>query len=182
MYCPRCSHEQDLEEMRFCSRCGFLMTGVAMLLENSGTIPQLASDSTQAPNRRNGIIRESVFVTLLAWAIGLASTLLWDVGGPFESVAKVGSLVFFIVGLVGLIRFLYAFLFVKDTIPSPSQTTLAGTPYSPPMSENPARAALPSPQSVPVGDYLSRGRTREIVSQPSVTENTTRLLEDQDNK
>jgi hypothetical protein len=37
MYCPRCSHEQGLEEMRFCSRCGFPMAGVALLLENPPT-------------------------------------------------------------------------------------------------------------------------------------------------
>ena len=95
MYCPQCSHEQGLEEMRFCSRCGFPLAGVAMLLENSGIIPQLASDSAQPPKHRIRIIKESLYLTLLAWAIGLASILLWDFGGPFESVAKVGSLVFF---------------------------------------------------------------------------------------
>ncbi|MCA1574414.1 MAG: hypothetical protein LC770_07740 [Acidobacteria bacterium] len=180
MYCPRCSHEQDLEEMRFCSRCGFPMAGVAMLLENPEILTQLASDPAQAPKRRSGIIRESVFVTLLAWAIGLASTLLWDFGGPFESVAKVGSLVFFILGLVGLLRSLYAFLFVKDTVQSPSQTTLPVASYSRTMPENPTRAVLPGPQSVPVSDYSPRSRTREIVPRPSVTENTTRLLKDPD--
>ncbi|CAN5695657.1 hypothetical protein BH18ACI4_BH18ACI4_23850 [soil metagenome] len=153
-----------------------------MLLENSGIIPQLASDPAQVPLwRRSGIIRESVFLTLLAWAIGLALTLLWDSGGPFESVAKVGSLVFFIVGLAGLLRFLYAFLFVEDIVASPSQTTLAGPTHSLTMPENPTRAALPSPPSAPVSDYVPRNRTREIVSQPSVTENTTRLLDDRDN-
>jgi hypothetical protein len=185
MYCPRCSHEQGLEEMRFCSRCGFPLAGVAMLLENSGIIPQLASDSAQPPKRRR-IIKESVYLTLLAWAIALASILLWDFGGPFESVAKVGSLVFFLLGLVGLLRFLYAFLFVKDRVQSPSQTTLPAASYSRTVPEGSTRAVLPSPRSVPLSDYSHddyspRGKTRELVSQPSVTENTTRLLEDQDN-
>ncbi|MGI8898987.1 MAG: hypothetical protein ACR2IB_11415 [Pyrinomonadaceae bacterium] len=181
MYCPRCSHEQGLEEMRYCSRCGFALAGVAMLLENPEILTQLASDPAQTPKRRSGIMKESVFLTLLAWAIGLASTLLWSIGGPFESVAKVGSLVFFILGLVGLLRFLYAFLFVKDPVQSPSQTTLRGESYSRTISEVPTRVALPSQQSVPVSDYSPRSRTKEIVSQPSVTENTTRLLEDPDN-
>lgn len=184
MYCPRCSHEQGLEEMRFCSRCGFPLAGVAMLLENSGIIPQLASDSAQPPKRRR-IIKESVYLTLLAWAIALATILLWDFGGPFESVAKVGSLVFFLLGLVGLLRFLYAFLFVKDVVQSPSPTLPAAS-YSRRIPEGSTRAVLPSPRSVPVSDYSRddyspRGKTRELVSQPSVTENTTRLLEDPDN-
>lgn len=181
MYCPRCSHEQGLEEMRFCSRCGFPMAGVAMLLDNSGIISQPESDPTQPPKQRNKMIKESVFLTLLAWAIGLALSLLWNVGGQFESVSKVGSLVFFLLGLVGLLRFLVAFLFVKDTIQSQSPTRLPGASYASPIQEHPARSALPHAKSVPVSDYSPRSNTREIVSQPSVTENTTRLLEDPDN-
>jgi len=126
-------------------------------------------------------MKESGILTLLAWAIGLALSLMWNVGGQFESIAKVGSLVFFILGLVGVIRFLFAFLFVKDTIQSPLQSTLTGAYSSRTLAENPTRAALPSAQSVPISDYSPRNNTREIVSQPSVTENTTRLLKDPDN-
>lgn len=175
--------------MRFCSRCGFPMAGVAMLLENSGIIPLPPSDPSQG-TKRGRIIKESVFLTLLAWMVALALTLLWNVGGQFESVAKVGSLVFFLLGFVGLLRFVYAFLFVRDTVQSPLQTIVPGQSNSRAMPENLTRAALPSPPSVPVsdystgnyspGDYSPRGKTRELVSQPSVTENTTRLLEDPD--
>jgi hypothetical protein len=185
MYCPRCSHEQGLEEMRFCSRCGFPLAGVAMLLENPGIIPQLAGDPAQTSKQRSKMIKESVFLTFLAWAIALVLSFLWDFGGQFESVAKVGSLVFFLLGLVGLLRFLYAFLFVRDMVQSPLQTTVPGPSYSRPLPEDATRAALPSARSVPVGDYTPgdyspRSKTRELVSQPSVTENTTRLLENPD--
>lgn len=179
MYCPRCSHEQSLQEMRFCSRCGFPLAGVAMLLENPGIITQLANPGNSSSRRRT-IVRESVFLTLLCWAVALAATLFWDFGGTFESVAKAGSLIFFILGLVGLLRFLYAFLFVKDTVQSPWQMTDSAGLHSPTIRDDPTRAALPSARSIPVSDY-SRINTREIVSQPSVTESTTRLLEDQDN-
>ena len=180
MYCPRCSHEQGLEEMRFCSRCGFPLAGVAMLLENPGIILQLAADPAQQSNRRSRIIKESAFLTIPALAIALVSSFLWDFGGPFESVAKAGSIIFFLLGLVGLLRFLYAFLFVKDTVQSPLHTTVPAAPYSRTMRDDPARAALPPAGSVPVSDYSPRSNTREIVSQPSVSENTTRLLDERD--
>jgi hypothetical protein len=157
------------------------MAGVAVLLENSGIIPQLASDSSQPLKQRSRIIKESVLLTLLAWAIGLVLTLFWDVGVPLEVVAKGASLVFFLLGFVGLLRFLYAFLFVRDTIHSPSPATLPGASYPRSIPENPSLAALPSAPGVPVGDYSPRSKTREIVSQPSVTENTTRLLGDPNN-
>lgn len=176
MYCPRCSNEQGLEEMRFCSRCGFPMAGVAMLIENSGIIPQVGDAQ---PSRRRRIIRDSLLLTLAAWQIVLLSSFLWNIGGQFEGVVKLVSLVFFILGIAGLLRFAYAFLFIDDT--AQSQTTVAGT-SSRTMPENQTRAALPSPQSVPVSDYLARTNTREIVSQPSVTENTTRLLENADDR
>ena len=32
MYCPKCGHQQVSDDMRFCSRCGFQLTGVAELL------------------------------------------------------------------------------------------------------------------------------------------------------
>ena len=158
------------------------MAGVAVLLDNSGIIPQLAQPSKQ----RSRIIKESVLLTLVAWAIGLVSIFLWNVGSPLETIAKVGALVFFLLGFVGLLRFLYAFLFVRDTVQSPLSTTVSGESYSRTMPEDPTRAILPSPRSVPVsdyspGDYSPRSKTRELVSPSSVTENTTRLLEDPDN-
>jgi hypothetical protein len=181
MYCPRCSHEQGLEEMRFCSRCGFALAGVALLLENPGMIAKPAGPPTQTSKRRSCMIKESVFLTLIAWAIAVATTLAWDFGGAFESVAKVGSLVFFILGFIGLMRFLFAFLFVKDAIQSQLQSTLPSDSFPRPTSQISTRGVLLPAHSVPVTDYSPRGNTREIVSQPSVTENTTRLLSNPDN-
>ncbi|MGH9970367.1 MAG: hypothetical protein ACREBG_21600 [Pyrinomonadaceae bacterium] len=157
--------------MRFCSRCGFQLTGIAILLENEGSLPQLQSEPEQTSKRRTTMIRESVYLTLAVWALALVATAMWDFGGPFETIAKVASLIFFVLGLVGLLRFTYAFVFVKDD-PLPSRKFVLPEPN---------RAALPPQQSMPISDFPRRSQTKEISPQPSVTENTTRLLSDQPN-
>lgn len=167
MYCPKCSQQQLSEDLRFCSRCGFPLAGVAMVLENDGLIPRLAAP--EGPGRRGKMIKESWILTLASWAVALLTTLAWDWGGSFESVAKVGALVFFLLGLIGLLRFVYAFLFVKE----------GSAGFEPALPVAASRAALPSPQDVPLTDYPQRINTREMVPRNSVTENTTRLLDEE---
>ena len=122
------------------------------------------------PGRRGRIIKESLALTFASWAIALLGTGIWDWGGPLEVVAKVGSLIFFLLGAIGLLRFLYAFLFVKDA------SYLAAEPVFPAV---PRQAALPPQQEIPLTDYPRRPNTKEMSPRYSVTENTTRLLDDQ---
>ena len=166
MYCPKCSQQQLSQELRFCSRCGFPLSGVALLVQNDGLMPQLAVPET--PGRRAKMIKESGGLTFGAWTVALLSTAMWDWGGPLENVSKVAALILFLLGLVGLLRFVYAFLFVK------------GEALEPEPAFQPAqrRAALPSPQDVPLSDY-PRPVTREVMPRASVTENTTRLLDEE---
>ncbi|MGI8917434.1 MAG: hypothetical protein ACR2H6_02445 [Pyrinomonadaceae bacterium] len=114
-------------------------------------------------------MKESLVLTLACWMLVVLGTATWDWGGTFEAVAKVGSLIFFVLGLIGLLRFVYAFLFVKE---GPA----AAEPAFPVAA---ARTALPSPQDVPLSDYPPRKRTREMIPRGSVTENTTRLLDEE---
>ena len=165
MYCPKCSQQQVSEDLRYCSRCGFPLTGVALLLDNDGLIPQLAAKD--APRRRGKIMKESLVLTLASWMLVVLGTATWDWGGPFESVAKVGSLILFVLGLIGLLRFLYAFLFVYEI----SATAEPAFPVAA------RRTALPLPQDIPLSDYPQRTRTKEMIPRGSVTENTTRLLD-----
>ena len=167
MYCPKCSQQQLSEELRFCSRCGFSLIGVAMLLENNGALP-IAPPQKGNVGRRRQIIKESVLFTLGSWIVMFVGILLWDWGGWIEAVAKVGSLIFFLLGLIGVLRFLYAFLFVKGD----------ERPAQPAFPTAPQPAALPSPQAMPLSDYPLRSNTREMVPRDSVTEGTTRLLDE----
>lgn len=179
MFCPKCSQLQSSDEMRFCSRCGFPLVGVAMLVEKDGVIPQLLETPGQTvPSARKKLMTESAIFTAIPWAVALAATLLFDVGGRFENVAKIAALLFALLGLVGLLRFLYGFLFVKDLVDQPERNAFRNIASQGAMGEAPRRAALPAQRALPATDYSRRANTKEMAPQPSVTENTTRLLEE----
>jgi hypothetical protein len=178
MYCPKCSQQQPAEGMRFCSRCGFTLGGVALLMDNNGVIPQVQAAPLRACPSRNRIMLESGILTAFAWVVALFATTWFDAGGPTESVAKFAAFLFALLGIIGVLRFLYGFLFAKDS----SQPALGAYPSA--SAQHSLRsetipAALPAAQSLPISDYPLRTNTKEMQPQPSVTENTTRLLDEQ---
>jgi len=179
MYCPKCSHIQSSDEMRFCSRCGFSLAGVAMLVVNDGVIPQTTASRRQpVPACRKRVMGEGAILTGVAWTIAIAATAGFDSGGSLEAVAKSAALLFFFLGLVGLLRFVYGFIFVKDLMTQPEQDAFPVQANGGSVVETPRRGALPVHLEMPAPDYYRRNNTREMVPQPSVTENTTRLLEE----
>jgi len=100
----------------------------------------------------------------------MVCTFWFDASGIYEGVAKIGAFTFFMLGFVGLFRFLYAFLFLKmDPVENKrkQRSVAAAQP-----------AQLPPQQTIPISDFARRPNTREMAHQASVTENTTRLLEE----
>jgi len=122
------------------------------------------------------MITESIILTAFCWGVTLLATFWFDAHGVFEVVAQIAALIFFAIGLIGLIRFLYAFLSVKDYEPNPE---LAAPRYSAAVATagETVRPALSAHEN-PLTDWPRRPNTREMVRQPSVTENTTRLLDE----
>lgn len=58
MFCPRCGEQQTAGDSRFCSRCGFLLTGVNDLLASGGVLPQqysLTPQNQEISTRRKGL-------------------------------------------------------------------------------------------------------------------------------
>ena len=39
IHCPKCGQQQTSNEIRYCSRCGFLLTGVSEIVANDGVLP-----------------------------------------------------------------------------------------------------------------------------------------------
>ena len=174
MYCPRCGQQQISDEMRFCSRCGLPMSGLAEWLAG-GAVPVTQAAETKAPARsprRKGVRRGAkvMFLSGVLFPFFLALSLAVDEGGPLIFPV----LIFF----VGLAMMLYSRLFVED-IPSIQgqqvQTSRFGA-----MS---GASALPPSSSIPIqgpGNFAGQQvRTNELAQPPSVTEHTTKLL-DQD--
>ncbi|MCU1264047.1 MAG: Zinc-ribbon domain protein [Acidobacteria bacterium] len=174
MYCPKCSQQQPSEGMRFCSRCGFTLNGIALVLENNGIIPQVVPELPRMVRpSRNRIMIESALLSVSSFTVAFVATFWFSAHGRGELIAELIALLFVVLGLIGLLRFLYGFLFAKDV--GKAASSVAQNQVS---SGESFRGALPPQQSIPISDYPLRVNTKEM-SPRSVTENTTRLLEEQ---
>ncbi len=170
MYCPNCGQQQVSDDMRFCSRCGLALAGLADWL--GGGLPAKRDDEAQAAAlspRRKGIRRAAklMFFSGVLFPVVLGLSLLIDEGAPM--------IVPFLVFFVALVLMLYARLFSDKTVPAINQA--AQTPALGPTS---TRSSLPpaTNASIPaVG--RQQVRTNELATPPSVTEHTTRLLDNE---
>jgi hypothetical protein len=182
MYCPKCGQQQSSSEMRFCSRCGFPLGGVTELLATGGVLRSGGDElreSAMSPRRAG--VRQGVVMLLLGSVIvpilGIINS--YQTSTTMLEVLVAISAVIFFAG--GLMRILYALLFES---PAPSVKSDASTSTSPVMpaelGATPSISALPPPQSIPVPNFKSRRmNTAELAQPPSVTENTTRLLDEE---
>lgn len=178
MYCPQCGQQQISGDTRFCSRCGFPLGGVLALLASGGVLavsPTSDSPKTLSPRRKG--YRQGAMMMILCFLITPLLAILTEVGMP-EILVPLSAIIFF---WGGVIRMIYARMF-EETTPQLMPNTLPA--YIPPAGPaqfgvGGARSqdALPPQRSVPVTGWRQPD-TAEIIAPPSVTENTTRLLDD----
>jgi zinc-ribbon domain len=172
MYCPRCGQQQISDEMKFCSRCGLPFSGLAEWVAGAGApSPGAAAKKVSARSPRQKGIRLGAKVMFLS---GVLIPVFLPLGAHLgdEAPMIVPVLVFF----VGLTIMLYSRLFRED-IPS-FESDLAQTSRLAAVSE---ASALPPASTIPIhnaGDFARpRVRTNELAQRPSVTEHTTKLLD-----
>lgn len=169
MYCPKCGQQQVSGEMRFCPRCGFQLGVVTALLAGNGIPPaSLVADVQDEKRlaRRRGARQGAKLMfaggVLLPVAFGFC--ILFDSPLPL--------IIPFTIFLAGLAWMLYFRLFGEEA----AQPSQASSPA--PLNAAP-QSFLPAPQSIPVSNInKSSGSTAEMAQPFSVTENTTRLLDD----
>lgn len=77
---------------------------------------------------------------------------------------------------VSLVLMLYARLFSDKTVPAPAINQAAQTST---LGSASTRGSLPPATNIPIPAGRQHVRTNELVQPPSVTENTTRLLDNE---
>lgn len=178
MHCPKCGQQQMSDEIRYCSRCGFLLTGVAEIVSNDGILPgHILSQNTKTPRKQG--VKQGAFIFL----VGLVLVPIWILflvasNGPPE--LAVAAAIFFLGATV--LRIAYALLFASTDPTDGNPVTERQIPHR--ANDH---VALPYQTSVPADVYAppAVGRwkdTNEFVQQPSVTDTTTKLLAKEENQ
>ncbi|HEV8370870.1 MAG TPA: zinc ribbon domain-containing protein [Pyrinomonadaceae bacterium] len=181
MFCPQCGQQQAPGTVRFCSRCGFPLDGVLQLLANGGVLPVYRDpEPKEISPRKKGVKQGGLLFLSGALIVPVLAVFASYINSPFpEILAILAALICF---LGGPLRMLYAGIF-EEGAPRP---VLHARPFvSPPMStphfgppvHNPALQPPPAQSSL---GWRQRPITAELANPPSVTENTTRLLDKDD--
>jgi hypothetical protein len=178
MFCPQCGQQQTTGVIRFCSRCGFPLDNVIQLLASGGMMPvyRTPDEPVQISARRKGVKQGGMLLLSGAVIVPLIGVMAsFSHSGFLEILTAFAAIICFI---GGPLRMLYAALF-EEGAPGPVRM------YGPPVVARqqfgpPPVQALPPPSARTPGGWRPRPNTAELVSPPSVTENTTRLLEKED--
>ena len=170
MFCPRCG-QQAAEEVRFCSRCGLPLDAAAGLVESGGVAaPAQAVANVGLTPRQRGT-RKGLMITaggIFFFVVAALLTAFRDELFPFLILSGV-------IITVGVMRLTYALLLeghAPAREPAKRSAELPGKQ---------ARAAeLPPARTVPISAYAKPGaQTSDMAAPHSVTESTTRLLDEE---
>jgi zinc-ribbon domain len=167
MFCPKCG-QQSSDEVRFCPRCGLSLAGLPAYVAGNEFAPARpeAPPPAEMTARRLGTRRGAklMFFSVVLFPIFFAVCFLVDGPAPL--------FVPFTVFLMGLVMLVYARLFGDEFL---SVRSLTGRRDLNALGDRPA---LGAPQFTPASLFnQQRANTAEIYQPPSITENTTKLLD-----
>jgi hypothetical protein len=173
MYCPKCSQEQISDEMRFCSRCGFSLSAVRELVASEKALVETGAGAP-AGERTGGqkAVRRGAWIMLASLAFTLFVGLMTAVDDDFAILLFLPFLGF----VFGLLNVFYG-AFLADKRARKKAALKAHAVPMMPVQQGFA-AELPAARNAPIENFPKRGATAEMVQPPSVTENTTRLLDE----
>lgn len=157
--------------MRFCSRCGFPLAIVSQLVRNGGALDGFDPKPKGQLSARQRGVRWGAMLMI----IGVLLVPILALATAMDDGFFVLFIPVFLIFMVGLVRLLHAYLFAQKT---PTENA------SPAAAKNRSLAgayqsALPAGQPIPVTNWRQPVNTSEMAQPLSVTENTTRLLNDE---
>lgn len=167
MFCPKCG-QQSSDEVRFCPRCGLQLEGLAAYVAGKEQTPA-GAPVPPAPvmtARRRGMRRGAKLMFISGVLLPAAALL------AFEGDAPGPLLLVLTAGLAGLAWLVFSWLFNDNVMPVKSRASRKD------LVAGPDRPALGAPTFTPAPLFnQQRANTAEIYQPPSVTENTTKLLD-----
>lgn len=184
MHCPICGQQQASENIRFCSRCGFLLTGISEVVANNGLIPNQPTEIEEVKDspRKRGV-KQGLMILLVGCFLIAPLIAMIHIGTNTDPIFMAVAIIISFFG--GLLRMVYALLFESK---NPSGKTLEQKVFDSTkslMGKRQNQPALPPQQSTPVSDYVAPGSwrdTKDLVQAGSVTETTTKLLQKEEKK
>jgi hypothetical protein len=167
MFCPKCG-QQSSDEVRFCPKCGLQLAGLPAYIAGNDLMasrpdPARAAEMT---SKRRGTRRGAklMFFSVVLFPIFFGLAILVNGPGPL--------IVPLTVFLTGLVMLVYARIFGDDLIPVPQRASNRD------LAAGSDRPALGAPTFAPAPLFnQQRANTAEIYQPPSITENTTKLLD-----
>lgn len=187
MHCPRCGQQQVSEEIKFCSRCGFPLGLVSEILAHGGFLPQLADlhKTKSWWTKKNGVMFSVFWFIFFVFIM----TPFWAIANVDE-MAAISAVLGIFGGLMILIASLVFLKSSKDLKPQqmnqmPINHFETNQQYL--YGVNQTNPALPPQQTMPASSYVpppagSWRDTNDLVQKGSVTEETTRMLQNKDKR
>lgn len=190
MFCPRCGQQQASEEARFCSRCGLQLDALAEFIEAGGRPAALdAAEQLPVLTPRQRGTRKGILIFVGGLIFCLIALFLTAMKGDFFVLLFPAAFIL----TIGVMRILYGLLLEDDSARKKQEKRLKKESKRSGRDERPDSARervrgklagargkeLPPRRSVPASAYTrASADTGEMAAPPSVTESTTRLLED----
>lgn len=162
--------------MRFCSRCGLALSGLAEWLAGDALlVPRADQAKTNALSPRRKRIRRAgklMFISGVLMPVFLVISLIFDEGAPM----LLPVVMFF----VALVMMAYARLFSPTIAPANYASLNNQAAQTTTLGSSAARGSLPPAANDPLAHAgRPQVRTNELAQPPSVTEHTTKLLDNE---
>jgi hypothetical protein len=177
MHCPKCGQQQISDEIRYCSRCGFLLAAVSAVVANNGELPAGATSIAKRDSPKKRGIKQGAFIFFLAFLFIPLLAMFHIATGTEPFLVAVG-LILFVGG--ALLRIVWALLFESGE-PAAAREIGAASASRRFFGRKASTPELPGSQSIPAEVYTAPEtgawrNTNDLSTPASVTDSTTKLL------